>query len=70
MATHSSIFAWRIPPSESHLPESQSLLNADTDRQKEAWFAFALDLDLNLNSTVSLVAQLVKNLPVMQETWV
>ena len=60
----------RIPPSESHLPESQSFLNADTDRQKEAWFAFALDLDLNLNSTVSLVAQLVKNLPVMQETWV
>ena len=59
------------------LPESHSLLNADTARQQEAWcesrtthVAFALDPNLNLNSSISLVAYLVKNLPVMRETWV
>ena len=56
MATHSSIPAWRIPwteePGGLHSP----------------WGHKALDTTERVSLWASLIAQLVKNLPAMQET--
>ena len=55
MATHSSILVWRIPWTEE--PGGlQSMGSQELDTTERLW--------------ASLLAQLVKNLPVMQETLV
>ena len=59
MVTHSSILAWRIPGTEEPggLHSPWGLKESDMTKQ------------LSLHFT-SLVAQMVKNLPSMQETWI
>ena len=60
MATHCSILAWRIPWTE----EPGRL-------QSMGWQRVGHDRATNtFTSGASLVAQVVKNLPAMQETWV
>ena len=58
MATHSSIFAWRIPWTEEPGRSESEPVHAESDMTEQ----------LTLSLWVSLVAQLVKNLPAMQET--
>ena len=57
MATHSSILAWRIPWTE----EPSWLLSRGSQR---------VDVTFRFFVWASLLAQLVKNLPARQETWV
>ena len=57
MATHSSILAWRIPWTEE-LGRLQSIGHKESDTTEAT------------ECTLILVAQLVKNLPAMQETLV
>ena len=63
MATHSSILAWRSPWTE----EPSSLQSTGSQRVEQ-------DLATTTNHhyilVASLVAQMVKHLPAMQETWV
>ena len=56
-ATHSSILAWRIPWTEEY-GELQSI---ESQRVRHNWVT-------NTHTLASLVAQLVKNPPAMQET--
>ena len=58
MAIHSSIFAWRIPWTEEPGRSESEPVHAESDMTEQ----------LTLSLWVSLVAQLVKNLPAMQET--
>ena len=58
MATHSSILAWKIPWTE----EAGSLQSMGLQRIQHGW--------MTKHNRASLVAQLVKNLPEMQETQV
>ena len=60
MATHSSILAWRIPGIEEPGGSQSEPVHAESDMTEQ----------LTLSLWVSLVAQLVKNLPAMQETLV
>ena len=67
MATHSSILAWRNPGTEepSGLPSMGS--------QSRTWLKWlsSSSSSLQINCTeASLIAQSVKNMPAMQETWV
>ena len=55
MATHSSILAWRIP-------QPVKSMGSQRVRHNLATFTFSF--------WASLVVELVKNLPAMQETWV
>ena len=63
MATHSSILAWRSPWTE----DTRSLQSTGSQRVEQ-------DLATTTNHhyilVASLVAQMVKHLPAMQETWV
>ena len=56
MATHSSILAWRILQTEE--PGGLQSLGSQSDMTEQLTFR------------ASLAAQVVKNLPAMQETWV
>ena len=56
MATHSSILAWKIP----WTGEPVRLQSMGLQRVRQDW----------AHTPTSLVAQLVKNLPAMRETWV
>ena len=58
MTTHSSILAWKIPWMEKPY-RLQSMGSQESDTTE--WFHFHF---------LALVAQLVKNQPAMQETWV
>ena len=58
-ATHSSILAWRIPWTEEHGGLQSMGVAKSWTRLSD--FTFAL---------VSMVAQTVKNLPALQETWI
>ena len=58
MATHSSILTWRIPWTE----EPGGLWSMGSQRVWLNWVTYTFK--------TSLVAWMVKNLPVMQETWV
>ena len=58
MATHSSILAWRIPGIEEPGGSQSEPVHAESDMTEQ----------LTLSLWVSLVAQLVKNPPAMQET--
>ena len=63
MATHSSILAWKIPWTE----EAGRLQFMGSQRLGHDWATFFLS---SLTYWASLVAQRVKHLPAMQETWV
>ena len=58
MATHSSILAWRIPWTE------------ETGRLQSVGSESRTELTTIMIVWASLVAQSVKNLPAVQETWV
>ena len=58
MATHSSILAWRIPWTE------------ETGRLQSVGSESRTELTTTMIVWASLVAQSVKNLPAVQETWV
>ena len=60
MATHSSVLAWRIPGTG----ETGGLLSMGSHRVGHDWS------DLAAAAAASLVAQMIKNLPAMQETQV
>ena len=67
MATHSSILAWRIPGTE----EPSGLLS----KGLQSWtrlkqLSSSSSSSSNFYIGASLVAQTVKNLHTMQETWV
>ena len=62
MATHSSILAWRIPGTGSLVAAISGVTQSRT-RLKQLSSS-------SINYGASLVAQLVKNLPAMRETWV
>ena len=66
IATHSSVLAWKIP---------WTLLSMGSQRGGHDWVTFTLPLKPGIGgfpggSGASLIAQLVKNLPAMQETLV
>ena len=70
MATHSSIPAWRIPGTEEP-GRLQSLGSQESDTTERLRDASMHTLKSSLDSLwASLVAQSVKNTPVVQETWV
>ena len=58
MTTHSSILAWRIPWTE------------ETGRLQSVGSESRTELTTTMIVWASLVAQSVKNLPAVQETWV
>ena len=61
MATHSGVLAWRIPWTERNLVGYSP------------WGRKKSDMTEHLSTRIlraSLVAQMKKNLPAMQETWV
>ena len=64
MATHSSILAWRIPRAQ------RGLVGCSPRGRKELDTAKQLHHHHHHLFGASLVAQMVKNLPAMQETWV
>ena len=63
MVTHSSVLAWRIPGTG----EPGGLPSMGSHRVRHYWSDLEANMDLNW---ASLVAQMVKNLPAKQETWV
>ena len=63
MATHSSVLAWRIPGTA----EPVGLPSMGSHRVGHDWRDLAAGA---VYIEASLVAQMVKNLPAMQETWV
>ena len=65
MATHSSILAWRIPWTEE--PGGLQSRGAQTVRHNRATNTY---IHTYTHTQASLVDQLVKKLPAMQETWV
>ena len=65
MATYSSILAWEIPCTE----EPERLQSMGSQRVRHDWVAKQQTTNLSSLWT-SQVAQLVKNPPAMQETWV
>ena len=62
MATHSSVLAWRIPGTG----EPGGLPSMGSHRVGHNWS----NLIASILQRASLIAQSVKNLPAMQETWV
>ena len=62
MATHSSILGWRIPWTK----EASKLQSTGSQRVGHDW---ATSLSLSAIIWASLVAQMVKRLTAMQETW-
>ena len=71
MATHSSVLAWRIP----RTAEPGGLPSMGSHRVRHNWSDLAAAVGNVLYSDVfvqfwaSLVAQSIKNLPAVQETW-
>ena len=65
MATHSSVLAWRIPGTG----ELGGLLSVGSHRVGHDWSNLAAAA-ANLGTEISLVAQTVKHLPTIWETWV
>ena len=65
MATHSSILAWRIPRTEEPARLQSMLLQ----RVRHDWATKHTHTHTECLCRASLVAQIVKNLPAMQETW-
>ena len=66
MVTHSSILAWRIPWTEE--PGRLQTIGLQNQTRQETWHTRAgSHFQVCLNH---LVAQLVKNLPAVRETWV
>ena len=74
VATHSSILAWRIPWTEEPGGLQSIVLRRDVSEAMQRMPRTHIFLPLCCVSlsivTASLVAQLVKNPPAMQETWV
>ena len=72
MATHSSVLAWRIPgtgePSRLPSMRSHGVRHDWSDLAAAAAALFCYQLHSYTVSLASLVAQIVKNLPAMQET--
>ena len=75
MTTHSSILAWRIPWTE----EPGGLQSTGSQRVKHSGRILActqtfhfemIHRRLYIHMWASLMAQMVSNLPAMQETWV
>ena len=62
MATHSSVLAWRIPGTG----EPGGLPSMGSHRVRHDW----IDLTAAAAAAMSLMAQMVKNMPAIQETWV
>ena len=67
MATHSSILAWRIPWTEE--PGGLQSMRSQESDTTERLSVIACNIALGITSNFQL-AQMVKNLPAMQETWV
>ena len=65
MATHSSILAWR-----TWTEEPSGLVHGVTKSQTWLSHEHLWDLWIYIHIGASLVAQMVKNLPAMRETWV
>ena len=69
MATHYSIFAWRIPWTEE--PGQLQSMGSQKVTEQLALELYSLTLmHTCVYSWASQVAQMVKNLPAIQETWV
>ena len=63
MATHSNVLVWRIPGTGE--PGGLPSVGSQSQTQLKR-----LSSSSSIHGLPSLVAQLVKNLPAMQETWV
>ena len=71
MAMHSNILAWKIPwTEEPGRPQSMVSQRVRHDWAINTHTAWWFDLHILWNNWASLVAQLEKNLPAVQETWV
>ena len=68
MATHSSILAWRIPGTGE--PGGLPSMGSHRVGYDGSNLAAAAAAGINRASLTSFVAQLVKNSPAMQKTWV
>ena len=66
MATHSSILAWRIPMDRGAWRATAHGVTKSQTRLSD----FTFTLDFPIEFLVSLVAQIVKSLPAMWDTWV
>ena len=66
MGTHSSVLAWRIPGTA----EPGGLLSMGSHRVGHDWSDLAAAAAAGHYMGTSLVTQMVKCLPAMQETWV